>query len=270
MNTRSDIHKYIYEYEPPKLNLVSEYTGVLIFKKKKNALIFFIDGKTDPNIKIVSAVSEALSKNIIIVVSFNETYIEDRLKVKMKKNDGIYPAAWIAETTNHQLKRYKMKDAFTYENIILFYEAFVHKLLVPEINSEDPLISYDIEGRVTRLVGANFNDKVYNVSEDVVVYLYASWDEFSSRVLMEPFENAVEREFISKKASNIKFYKIDVYNNELEYVDVNLYGQFPRLLVFNKQRGDDEPLDFFKSGYGDVSIDAMVSFIKENTDIVFP
>ena len=201
----------------------------------------------------------------MIVTSFNTNLLDLQLSKRMKKTDGEYPSVWIADTTT-KLVRYKLKSEVNRSSILEFYNHFVQKLLIPEIISESEDSVYYLKGHIPKLVATNFNKNVYENEDDVLVYFYNGKDELSCYMIVEMLELVYNRDFNSERVLGLRFYKIDMLNNEIEDVDVDPYLNIPQLKLFGKKKGKKKPVDFHEQGFNDFMPEEFKKFINKFGD----
>ena len=103
--------------------------------------------------------------------SENTHGLDIRVKELMRKNDGNYPSVWIADTSNI-LKRYLMKNSFSKDNVLEFYEQYRNNLLINEIASGSTALSYEVEGRFTTVSSSNYRSLVIDTTDESLVYFF--------------------------------------------------------------------------------------------------
>ncbi len=198
------------------------------------------------------------------------TILEERLLTKIKKFDDEYPSVWILDMSSKSgMKRYRMKNEFSPEEAVKFYDDFSKKVLVPELFSEiEDAVYQQSDSQVIRLVGVNFNKNVYD-DFNSVVHFYSSFDDVSSFLYLDVIEQVANKLVETKngKENNfrkIKFYKIDLALNEIEDLDININSNFPVLRVYSLKKNKLNPVDFDSSGKNHFNVVNIQKFILDN------
>ncbi|KAG2485578.1 hypothetical protein HYH03_015739 [Edaphochlamys debaryana] len=154
-------------------------------------------------------------------------------------------------------KKYKLKDAFTVENVAKFAESVVDGTAEAEFKSQPIPEDADEEG-VTIVVGKSVESVVLDKTKDVLLEVYAPWCGHCKK--LEPIYKKLAKRF--KKVDSVVIAKMD--GTENEHPDIEVKG-FPTILFY--PAGEDQKAIVFEGG--DRSLKSLTKFIKNNAKVPY-
>ena len=193
-------------------------------------------------------------KNLTVVTS----ELNSKLEKSMSEMLGVFPDDMPCIRlfdTREGLKKYRMDDEITSENIIRFINQWENDNLTEYIKTDK--LPKKMEGPITTLVSSNFNETVYNETKDVLVLFCNTVNENCTE--FEPiYENFAKK---AKHHSNDTLLVTYINNrlNELVNFKVN---KVPTLKLF-PSGNTRKVVDFTDEDY---SYDNLIDFVIKNSN----
>lgn len=222
MFEKTEIKEFLQENALDCLNFFNEKIAQKIFGDEHPPFfILFLDTKNSTEVlNAFEIFSREISKEILLTYSEISYGVGNRMAHFIGLHRKDIPKAYILASLGEEIVRYEFYGEFNVENLLGFYRRWSEKGVVGYLRTGDRR-GWKGEGRVELINAKEFNEKVIDVREDIIV-VFEKPGCNPCKDLIKIVEKFCEEE-------NISAYRIDYLHDELHEIRV---GAFPTVYFF--------------------------------------